>query len=156
MPLAGLSYRQRNLPSGAAEVLCEAEPPEDVAVLHLEAGQVTAHAQDVEPFSVDRRRAGRTFLGLRHTLLEGRPKAGHRHLLAVLLVQYPDDFVISPIGHPEDAARGDRRGAVPAAEPLGLPGERRAVLRPLLEEAFLLGDAVPVGALPLWPVVGTG
>src|SRR5207247_931443 len=103
-----------------------------------------------------RRRAGRTFLGLRHTLLEGRPKAGHPQLLAVRLGQRPDDLVVAPVAHAEDASAGDRRGAVATPQSLGLPGERRPVLGPLLEEAFLLGDGVPIGTLPLRPVVGAG
>ncbi len=56
------------------------------------------------------------------------------------------------MAHAEDLPGGDRRPAVAAPEPLGLPGQRRPVGGPLLQQARLLRDAHPVGPLPLRPI----
>ena len=129
----------------AAEVLRQADLPEDLAVLDLKARQVAAHAQDVEPFAVDRRRAARTFLGLGHALLERRPEARHPQLLAVRLDKRPDDLVVAAVAHAEDSAAGDGRALSPPPSPLtfqasGGPSLGHSLRRPFsLETAFRSG-----------------
>src|SRR5207249_3971248 len=58
--------------------------------------------------------------------------------------------------HAEDLAAGDRGRAVAAAQPAGLPRQRRAALGPVLEQPRLARDGGAVGALPLRPVEGQG
>ena len=137
-----------------AKIARQAALPKDLAVSDLQASQVTAHAQDIEQFTIDRGRAPRPLCSLRHALLGSRPKARHPQRLAIRLGQGPNDFVIAAIAHAEDPPGGDGRTAVAAAESLDFPGERWAIFRPFLEEAALLGDGVPVGALPLRPIEG--
>src|SRR5262245_16151399 len=139
---------------GPAELLREADLPHDLAVLDLEAGEVAAHAEDVEPIAVHRGGAARTFLRLRHALLVRRPEGRRPDLLAVRLGQGPDDLVAAAFAHPVDPPTRDGRGRVAAAQSLGFPREGRTVLAPFLEEAGFLGDCRPIGPLPLGPVVG--
>ena len=58
----------RKLQAGTrpAELRGQAALPDDLAVLHLQAATVAAHAHDIEPFAIDRRRAARPLLALRH------------------------------------------------------------------------------------------
>src|SRR5262249_9026906 len=53
-----------------------------------------------------------------------------------------------------DTSPCDRGRAVPAAEAFGLPRDRRPLLRPALEQAILVGNAVASRATPLWPIIG--
>jgi hypothetical protein len=57
----------------------------------------------------------------------------------------------SAMAHSVDAARGNGRRAVATAKPFDLPGERRAVLRPFLEQPGLFGMGRAVRSLPLRP-----
>jgi hypothetical protein len=110
----------------AAKVARQAALPDDLAVPGLEAGQFAAHPQDVNPVAVHRRRTSRAFLRLRHALPGDRPEGCRPQFLAVRLGQGPEDLTTSPTAHAEDPPAGDGRGAVAAAEPRGLLGERRA------------------------------
>src|SRR5262249_53888197 len=87
-------------------------------------------------------------------LTESRPKARDPKFMAILFRKGPDDFVLTAIAHAEDAPSSNGRSAVAAAKSSDSPGKRWAVLRPFLKQASLLGNGVPVGALPLRPIVG--
>src|SRR5687767_3137786 len=72
--------------------------------------------------------------------------------LAVLFRKSPDELVRTTMAHSVDAPRGDGRGAVATAQAFDLPSERRAILRPLLEQTGLFGMGRAIRPLPLRPV----
>jgi hypothetical protein len=130
--------------------------PQDLAVFDLEACQITALANDVEPFAIDRRRASGALFSLRHSTLGSRSEGRHPQFLAIRLGQCPDDLVVIAIAHAEDLAGGDGWRAVAPAKPLDPPCKRWAFFWPRLKQSLLLGDRVAVGALPLRPIERPG
>src|SRR5262249_54311699 len=74
--------------------------------------------------------------------------------LARVALQGDDVGVVALVAEGVDPLAGDADGGVAASQPRGLPGERRPVLRPRLEQAGRAGDGVPLGAAELWPVRG--
>ncbi len=58
-----------------AKLALEAALPNDLAVTSLKASQLAAQAENIEPFSIDRRRASRTIF-LTATLAAGKPAQG--------------------------------------------------------------------------------
>src|SRR6185503_11470464 len=72
--------------------------------------------------------------------------------LAVLLRKSPDDLVPTTMAHSVDSPGGHGRHAVATAKAFDLPGERRAVLWPFLEQTGLFGMGRAVRSLPLRPI----
>src|ERR1051326_1925861 len=140
-----------------AKVLLQAALPKDFSVFDLKAAHIASHAFNIEPFPIDGRCASRSLLSLRPAFLfESRSKARNPKLFAILFGQSPDDFVAAAIAHAENLATGDGRSAVAATEPFYFPGERRAILGPLLQQARLFRDAIAIRPLPLRPIIGRG
>ena len=113
----------------------QAAPPEDLAVFGLQARQIAALAEDIEPVSIHCWRAPGSFFSLWHSLGQSRRETGGPQFLAVRLGQGPNEFIVATIAEAVNSPGGNRGRAVAAADGLDLPGERWAVFRPLLEEA---------------------
>src|SRR6185503_5973136 len=57
--------------------------------------------------------------------------------------------------HSVNASFGNRGRAVAAAKTFDLPGKSRTILRPYLQQTSLSGNGVPIGTLPLRPIIGS-
>ena len=132
----------------AAEVGFEILAPHFLAVGRIETDQVRELSERVDEISVDRRRAARA------VVVAAR--------LANLCV--PDNLAVQVervdvagaffVAHGEDFTASDGDAGVAAANAFGLPGERRTVGRPLLQQAGFGRDVVAVGTAELRPIVG--
>src|SRR4029079_5447756 len=96
-------------------------PPDDLAGGGFEAREVATDADDVQPVAVAGRRPPRALVVLAVALLRQRAERRGPGVLAGRLVEGPHDLLVAAVAHAEDAAGGDRNGAVAAAEVFALP-----------------------------------
>jgi hypothetical protein len=133
-----------------AEIADDIHRPRHFSGGRLERCQVTAGAERIHPCAVDRGRASGTIAPVVREALAVRcvPHAlpardvERNHVLAVLARA---ERVQPAPGH------GERRIALPCTS--GLPRQRRAALRPCLEQPAFGRHAVAPGTAPLRPVV---
>ncbi len=134
----------------AAEVVGQAAVPQATAGGRVQADQVAAGAQGIDPPAVDRGRAagpvrvGRSHLGGPQLLLRLEVQGNHE----LRLLAGP----VLAVAHGEKASSGDRHGRVALAQSMNLPQQRRPALGPLLEEARLGANPVVVRPPELRPV----
>src|SRR6266568_2600895 len=138
--------------ASSAEVRHQVALPNNLPVGRLEARHITRQPHDIKAVPIHCRSGARTFFRLRPTRCESRRDSYRPHFLAVLVRKSPDHLVTTAMAHSIDSPGGNRRGAIAAAKTFDLPGERRAILRPFLEQAGLFGMGRSVRSLPLRPI----
>ena len=97
-----------------AKILNEVLPPDDLAVGNLQARQVSAHAEHIQPVSVDGWRASWSLFRLRHALLNRGSQRRRPEFLAIGFRKRPHHFLVVTVPHAENAPLGNRRSAVAA------------------------------------------
>src|SRR5262249_28052860 len=130
--------------TGAAEVLDQVAVPDALAALGFQANEVALLAQGVHALAVHGGRAS-------EAVALGADRFRPDNLAAVAL-QGDDERLVALVADGVNAVAGHAEAGVAAAEALGLPGQRRAVLGPRLEQAGVGGHVVAVRPTELRPV----
>src|SRR5205807_2275904 len=121
----------------------------DVSAARLHTGQLATDAENVKLRTIYRRRTARTVSALvaaqRHSIRDLLAPS----LVARLLVQRPDHFILPAKAHAVDAPFRDGDGSVTLSHFRRFPGELRSGVRPFLQETGIGRKTISINSAPL-------